>query len=414
MFDFIYKNGQLHAEDVSLSEIAKGHKTPCFVYSKKAIQTKYTEFDLAFTSKQHLICYAVKANSNISILNILAKMGSGFDIVSSGELFRVLKAGGSPDRVIFSGVGKRLDEMKFALEQNIKCFNVESKSELLKLNKVAESMKVSAPVSLRVNPNVDAKTHPYIATGLKENKFGISFELAKDTFRQAAKMSNINLIGIDCHIGSQISELSPFQDALQKLLDLIDELTQLGIQLRHVDIGGGLGITYKDEVLPTPTQYVNTITNTVNGHDLEIIIEPGRSIIGNAGILLTKVEYLNETPFKNFAVVDAAMNDLIRPSLYNGWHKIKRVKQDSDVKEKTYDIVGPICETGDFIGKDRTLPLTEGDLLAIFSAGAYGFSMSSNYNSRPRAAEILVDDNQVYEIRERETQEDLINGELLL
>lgn len=413
MSDFTYKNGQLHAEDISLLEIAKRHNTPCYIYSKKAIQTKYTEFDLAFTSNQHLICYAVKANSNISILNILAKMGSGFDIVSSGELFRVLKAGGSPDKVVFSGVGKRLDEMKFALEQNIKCFNVESKSELLKLNKIAESMKVSAPVSLRVNPDVDAKTHPYIATGLKENKFGISFELAKDIFKQAAKMSNINLIGIDCHIGSQISELSPFQDALQKLLDLIDELTKIGIQLRHVDIGGGLGITYKDEVLPTPSQYVNAITNTANGHDLEIIIEPGRSIIGNAGILLTKVEYLNETPFKNFAVVDTAMNDLIRPSLYNGWHEIKRVTQDSDAKEKTYDIVGPICETGDFVGKNRTLPLTEGDLLAIFSTGAYGFSMSSNYNSRPRAAEILVDDNQVYEIRERETQEDLINGELL-
>ena len=274
-------------------------------------------------------------------------------------------------------------------------------------------MKVSAPVSLRVNPDVDAKTHPYIATGLKENKFGISFELAKDIFKQAAKMSNINLIGIDCHIGSQISELSPFQDALQKLLDLIDELTKIGIQLRHVDIGGGLGITYKDEVLPTPSQYVNAITNTANGHDLEIIIEPGRSIVGNAGILLTKVEYLNETPFKNFAVVDTAMNDLIRPSLYNGWHEIKRVTQDSDAKEKTYDIVGPICETGDFVGKNRTLSLTEGDLLAIFSTGAYGFSMSSNYNSRPRAAEILVDDNQIYEIRERETQEDLINGELL-
>ena len=413
MSDFTYKNGQLHAEDISLLEIAKRHNTPCYIYSKKAIQTKYTEFDLAFTSNQHLICYAVKANSNISILNILAKMGSGFDIVSSGELFRVLKAGGSPDKVVFSGVGKRLDEMKFALEQNIKCFNVESKSELLKLNKIAESMKVSAPVSLRVNPDVDAKTHPYIATGLKENKFGISFELAKDIFKQAAKMSNINLIGIDCHIGSQISELSPFQDALQKLLDLIDELTKIGIQLRHVDIGGGLGITYKDEVLPTPSQYVNAITNTANGHDLEIIIEPGRSIVGNAGILLTKVEYLNETPFKNFAVVDTAMNDLIRPSLYNGWHEIKRVTQDSDVKEKTYDIVGPICETGDFVGKNRTLPLTEGDLLAIFSTGAYGFSMSSNYNSRPRAAEILVDDNQIYEIRERETQEDLINGELL-
>ena len=413
MSDFTYKNGQLHAEDISLLEIAKRHNTPCYIYSKKAIQTKYTEFDLAFTSNQHLICYAVKANSNISILNILAKMGSGFDIVSSGELFRVLKAGGSPDKVVFSGVGKRLDEMKFALEQNIKCFNVESKSELLKLNEIAESMKVSAPVSLRVNPDVDAKTHPYIATGLKENKFGISFELAKDIFKQAAKMSNINLIGIDCHIGSQISELSPFQDALQKLLDLIDELKKIGIQLRHVDIGGGLGITYKDEVLPTPSQYVNAITNTANGHDLEIIIEPGRSIVGNAGILLTKVEYLNETPFKNFAVVDAAMNDLIRPSLYNGWHEIKRVTQDSDVKEKTYDIVGPICETGDFVGKNRTLPLTEGDLLAIFSTGAYGFSMSSNYNSRPRAAEILVDDNQIYEIRERETQEDLINGELL-
>ena len=413
MSDFTYKNGQLHAEDISLLEIAKRHNTPCYIYSKKAIQTKYTEFDLAFTSNQHLICYAVKANSNISILNILAKMGSGFDIVSSGELFRVLKAGGSPDKVVFSGVGKRLDEMKFALEQNIKCFNVESKSELLKLNKIAESMKVSAPVSLRVNPDVDAKTHPYIATGLKENKFGISFELAKDIFKQAAKMSNINLIGIDCHIGSQISELSPFQDALQKLLDLIDELTKIGIQLRHVDIGGGLGITYKDEVLPTPSQYVNAITNTANGHDLEIIIEPGRSIVGNAGILLTKVEYLNETPFKNFAVVDTAMNDLIRPSLYNGWHEIKRVTQDSDAKEKTYDIVGPICETGDFVGKNRTLSLTEGDLLAIFSTGAYGFSMSSNYNSRPRAAEILVDDNQVYEIRERETQEDLINGELL-
>ena len=413
MSDFTYKNGQLHAEDISLLEIAKRHNTPCYIYSKKAIQTKYTEFDLAFTSNQHLICYAVKANSNISILNILAKMGSGFDIVSSGELFRVLKAGGSPDKVVFSGVGKRLDEMKFALEQNIKCFNVESKSELLKLNKIAESMKVSAPVSLRVNPDVDAKTHPYIATGLKENKFGISFELAKDIFKQAAKMSNINLIGIDCHIGSQISELSPFQDALQKLLDLIDELTKLGIQLHHVDIGGGLGITYKDEVLPTPSQYVNAITNTANGHDLEIIIEPGRSIVGNAGILLTKVEYLNETPFKNFAVVDAAMNDLIRPSLYDGWHEIKRVTQDSDAKERTYDIVGPICETGDFVGKNRTLSLTEGDLLAIFSTGAYGCSMSSNYNSRPRAAEILVDDNQVYEIRERETQEDLINGELL-
>jgi len=413
MSNFIYKDGELHAEGVSLLEIAKQHNTPCYVYSKKAIETKYLEFISAFNSENNLLCYAVKANSNISILNILANMGSGFDIVSSGELFRVLKAGGDPSKVVFSGVGKRVDEMKFALEKNIKCFNVESKSELVKLNIVAESMEVLAPVSLRVNPDVDAKTHPYIATGLKENKFGISFELAKDTFEQAAKMSNINLIGIDCHIGSQISELSPFQDALQKLLDLINELTQSGIQLKHVDIGGGLGITYKDEKPPTPNQYVTAITNITSKHDLEIIIEPGRSIIGNAGVLLTEVEYLNQNSFKNFAVVDAAMNDLIRPSLYDGWHEIKRVIKDSKVKEKIYDIVGPICETGDFVGKDRTLPLTEGDLLAIFSAGAYGFSMSSNYNSRPRAAEILVDGIETYEIRGRETLEDLINGESL-
>jgi len=413
MSNFIYKDGELHAEGVSLLEIAKQHNTPCYVYSKKAIETKYLEFISAFNSENNLLCYAVKANSNISILNILANMGSGFDIVSSGELFRVLKAGGDPSKVVFSGVGKRVDEMKFALEKNIKCFNVESKSELVKLNMVAESMEVLAPVSLRVNPDVDAKTHPYIATGLKENKFGISFELAKDTFEQAAKMSNINLIGIDCHIGSQISELSPFQDALQKLLDLINELTQSGIRLKHIDIGGGLGITYKDEKPPTPNQYVTAITNITSKHDLEIIIEPGRSIIGNAGVLLTEVEYLNQNSFKNFAVVDAAMNDLIRPSLYDGWHEIKRVIKDSKVKEKIYDIVGPICETGDFVGKDRTLPLTEGDLLAIFSAGAYGFSMSSNYNSRPRAAEILVDGIETYEIRGRETLEDLINGESL-
>ena len=413
MSNFIYKDGELHAEGVSLLEIAKQHNTPCYVYSKKAIETKYLEFISAFNSENNLLCYAVKANSNISILNILANMGSGFDIVSSGELFRVLKAGGDPSKVVFSGVGKRVDEMKFALEKNIKCFNVESKSELVKLNMVAESMEVLAPVSLRVNPDVDAKTHPYIATGLKENKFGISFELAKDTFEQAAKMSNINLIGIDCHIGSQISELSPFQDALQKLLDLINELTQSGIRLKHIDIGGGLGITYKDEKPPTPNQYVTAITNITSKHDLEIIIEPGRSIIGNAGVLLTEVEYLNQNSFKNFAVVDAAMNDLIRPSLYDGWHEIKRVIKDSKVKEKIYDIVGPICETGDFVGKNRTLPLTEGDLLAIFSAGAYGFSMSSNYNSRPRAVEILVDGNETHEIRGRETLKDLINGESL-
>ena len=413
MSDFIYKDGQLFAEDVSLLEIAKQYNTPCYVYSNNAIQSRYLEFDSAFTSGQHLLCYAVKANSNISILNTLARLGSGFDIVSIGELFRVLKAGGDPMKVVFSGVGKREDEMKFALEQNIKCFNVESESELLKLNKVAENMGMVAPVSLRVNPDVDAKTHPYIATGLKENKFGIAFESAKVIYEQAANMSNISLIGIGCHIGSQISSLTPFQDALQRLLDLIDELKQLGIELQHVDIGGGLGITYQNEIPPTPTEYVNAVTSITQKRDLEVIIEPGRSIVGNAGILLTKVEYLNITPFRNFAVIDAAMNDLIRPSLYDSWHEIKCVMQTSNIKESIYDVVGPICETGDFIGKNRSLSLSEGDLLAIFSAGAYGFSMSSNYNSRPRAAEILVDGVNVHEIRRREKLEDLFGGELL-
>ena len=413
MSDFIYKDGQLFAEDVSLLEIAKQYNTPCYVYSNNAIQSRYLEFDSAFTSGQHLLCYAVKANSNISILNTLARLGSGFDIVSIGELFRVLKAGGDPMKVVFSGVGKREDEMKFALEKNIKCFNVESESELLKLNKVAENMGMAAPVSLRVNPDVDAKTHPYIATGLKENKFGIAFESAKVIYEQAANMSNISLIGIGCHIGSQISSLTPFQDALQRLLDLIDELKQLGIELQHVDIGGGLGITYQNEIPPTPTEYVNAVTSITQKRDLEVIIEPGRSIVGNAGILLTKVEYLNITPFRNFAVIDAAMNDLIRPSLYDSWHEIKCVMQNSNIKESIYDVVGPICETGDFIGKNRSLSLSEGDLLAIFSAGAYGFSMSSNYNSRPRAAEILVDGVNVHEIRRREKLEDLFGGELL-
>ena len=414
MSDFIYRDGQLFAEDVSLLEIAKQYNTPCYVYSNNTIQSRYSEFDSAFTSGQHLLCYAVKANSNISILNILARLGSGFDIVSIGELLRVLEAGGDPMKVVFSGVGKREDEMKFALEQNIKCFNVESESELLKLNKVAENMGMVAPVSLRVNPDVDAKTHPYIATGLKENKFGIAFESAKVFYEQAANMSNIRLIGIDCHIGSQILSLAPFQDALQRLLDLIDELKQLGIELQHVDIGGGLGITYQNETPPTPTEYVNAVTSITQKRDLEVIIEPGRSIVGNAGILLTKVEYLNTTPFRNFAVIDAAMNDLIRPSLYDSWHEIKCVIQNPNIKESIYDVVGPICETGDFIGKNRSLSLSEGDLLAIFSAGAYGFSMSSNYNSRPRAVEILVDGVNIHEIRRREKLEDLFGGELLL
>lgn len=414
MTDFTYKDGKLCAEDIPLFEIAKQYNTPCYVYSKNAICSRYLEFDSAFASERHLLCYAVKANSNISILNILAKLGSGFDIVSGGELYRVINAGGDPKKIVFSGVGKREEEMKLALSKDIKCFNVESKSELYKLNEIAKSVGKSAPVSLRVNPDVDAKTHPYISTGLKENKFGIAFGLAKSLYQDAAAMENINLIGIDCHIGSQISELSPFENALKRLLDLIDELKKDGIQLQHVDIGGGLGITYEDEKPPTPMEYVRVMTNIIKKYNLEIIIEPGRSIVGNAGILLTKVEYLNLTPYRNFAIVDAAMNDLIRPSLYGSWHDIKNAKESSEDDELLYDVVGPVCETADFIGKQRCLKLKENDLLAVFSAGAYGFSMSSNYNSRPRPNEILVDGSKSHEIRKRESLDDLINGESLV
>jgi|TARA_X000000368_G_C23041406_1_gene717100 diaminopimelate decarboxylase len=411
---FAYKDGKLCAENVTFFEIAKRYKTPCYVYSKNAISSKYEEFASAFGSEKHLLCYAVKANSNISILKILARLGSGFDIVSGGELHRVIKAGGDPRKTVFSGVGKRVEEMEFALNNDIKCFNVESQSELYKLNETAKNIGKSAPVSLRVNPDVDAKTHPYISTGLKENKFGIAYEVAKSLYQEAAQMKNINLVGIDCHIGSQISDLRPFQDALKLLLDLIDDLKKAGIDLKHIDIGGGLGITYKDETPPTATEYVHAITNTVKQYNLEIIMEPGRSIVGNAGVLLTKVEYLNETPFRNFAIVDAAMNDLIRPSLYNSWHDIKNIEKGSKAKKVEYDIVGPVCETADFIGKKRSLCLSEGDLLAVFSVGAYGFSMASNYNSRPRPSEILVDNDQIQEIRKRESLDDLINGERLV
>lgn len=414
MSQFNYQNGLLTAEGVSLAEIAIQFGTPCYVYSRKAIESRWSAFDSALASHKHLICYAVKANSNLAVLNLLARLGSGFDIVSAGELQRVIKAGGETSRIVFSGVGKKTDEMEFALQQNIKCFNVESANELIRLNAVAASMNVSAPVSLRVNPDVDAETHPYISTGLKDNKFGIAFESAKGVYQQAAAMSNINIIGVDCHIGSQITNLSPFKDALLRVLTLIDELKDLGIELEHLDIGGGLGITYQDETPPTPSEYVKVITETMQSHDLEIIMEPGRSIVGNAGVLLTEVQYLNATPYHNFAVVDAAMNDLIRPALYSGWHDIKPVVETSDVEEVNYDVVGPVCETGDFLGKDRSLQLKQGDLLAVCSAGAYGFTMASNYNSRPRVAELMVDGDRVYEIRRRETVDELMNGETLL
>ena len=391
MSEFSYQDGLLFAEGVAVTELAKEFGSPCYVYSRKEIEARWSAFDSALAAHKHLICYAVKANSNLAVLNILARLGSGFDIVSAGELHRVIKAGGDTGKVVFSGVGKTPDEMAYALEKNIKCFNVESANELVKLNAVAASLNVSAPVSLRVNPDVDAETHPYISTGLKENKFGIAFESAKEVYQEAAAMANINIVGIDCHIGSQITTLSPFEDALQRVLVLVNELEQSGIDLEHIDIGGGLGITYQDEQPPAPDAYANAIIQSLANTNYEIIMEPGRSIVGNAGILLTEVQYLNATPYHNFAVVDAA-----------------------NAEEIIYDVVGPVCETGDFLGKDRPLRLKQGDLLAVCSAGAYGFTMASNYNSRPRVAELMVDGDQVYEVRKRESIEDLMNGESLL
>ena len=414
MSNFDYHSGVLHAEGVSLIDIADQYGTPAYIYSRKTIESNWEELDIALTKFNHLVCYAVKANSNIAVLNLLAKIGSGFDIVSKGELQRVIKAGGDPANVVFSGVGKSTDEVKFALEQNIKCFNVESESELVRINSIASELDVQAAVSLRVNPDVDAETHPYISTGLKENKFGIAFDSARDIYQQAAAMQNINVVGIDCHIGSQLINLAPFEDAFNRISGLIEELKQLGIELKHIDIGGGIGIVYQDETPPSIDQYIEIISNTLAQHDLEIIIEPGRSIVGNAGILLTRVEYLKTTPEHNFAVVDAAMNDLIRPALYSGWHDIKRVIEASNAEELFYDVVGPVCETADFLGKGRKLKLEQDDLLATFSAGAYGFTMASNYNSRPRVVELLVDGNQIHEIRKRESIEDLMQGESLI
>ncbi len=414
MSEFHYKDGLLNVEGVSLAEIASQFGTPCYVYSRKAIESAWLEFDRALQSQKHLVCYAVKANSNIGILNLLARLGAGFDIVSVGELERVLRAGGKPDKIVFSGVGKRKDEMQAALKANVKCFNVESVNELVRLNGVADKMQRQAPVSLRVNPDVDAKTHPYIATGLKDNKFGIASENAIATYKLAATLPHISIQGIACHIGSQITTLTPFKDALLKVLTLLEQLKQLGVTLRHIDLGGGLGICYQNEAPPARAAYIQAIIATLNNKNIELIIEPGRSIVGNAGILLTKVEYLNESADRNFAIVDAAMNDLIRPVLYNGWHAIKRVVKATNAEERVYDVVGPVCETGDFLGKNRLLRLTHGDLLAVCATGAYGFTMASNYNSRPRVVEIIVAGKHAYEIRKRERIEDLMTGENLL
>ncbi len=411
MSGFYYQEGLLHAEGVPLDRIVEEFGLPCYVYSRREIESCWQAFKQALAPHKHLICYAVKANSNLAVLNLLARLGSGFDIVSAGELYRVLEAGGDSDKVVFSGVGKRADEIRFALEQKIKCFNIESESELTRLNTIAADMNVTAPISFRVNPDVDSRTHPYISTGLSENKFGIAFETALQRYREAATMNHINVVGIDCHIGSQITTLSPFEDALKKLLILLKQLERNGIRPGHIDVGGGLGISYREETPPSPDAYVRTIVETLTSDDYEIIIEPGRRIVGSAGALLTEVQYLKTTPERNFAVVDAAMNDFIRPSFYGGWHDIRRIVEASDAEQLVYDVVGPVCETADFLGKDRALRLKQGDVLAISDVGAYGFSMASNYNSRPRVAEIMVDGDKAYEVRKRETFAELVKGE---
>lgn len=411
---FTYKKNKLFAENVAIEDIISQYGSPCYIYSRATFEKHWDAFDQAFGEHPHLICYAVKANSNIAILNILARRGSGFDIVSLGELERVITAGGDPKKIVFSGVGKREDEIIAALKIGIRCFNIEVSGELDRINQLAANLGVVAAVSFRVNPNVDAKTHPYISTGLKENKFGIDIELALAEYRRAAAMDNIKIIGIDCHIGSQLTETSPFLAALDKVLDIVNTLKQEGIKLHHLDLGGGLGICYKNEKPPSPAEYVSAILEKLGENQYEIALEPGRAIAGNAGILVTQVEYLKPTEHKNFAIVDAAMNDLVRPSLYSSWQDIIPVNKGSLSDEYTWDIVGPVCETGDFLGKDRTLRLSQGDLLAVRSSGAYGFTMSSNYNSRPRVAEIMVDGTDIHLIRDREQITQLWLGERLL
>ncbi|MGV2834820.1 diaminopimelate decarboxylase [Pseudomonas shirazensis] len=410
---FNYRDGQLFAEGVALSAIAEQFGTPTYVYSRAHIEAQYRSYADALQGVEHLVCFAVKANSNIGVLNVLARLGAGFDIVSGGELERVLAAGGRADRVVFSGVGKTREDMRRALEVGVHCFNVESTDELERLQVVAAEMGKVAPVSLRVNPDVDAGTHPYISTGLKENKFGIAIADAEKVYVRAAQLPNLEVVGVDCHIGSQLTTLEPFLDALDRLLVLVDRLGECGILLRHLDLGGGIGVRYCDEQPPSAGEYVKAIRERVGDRDLALVFEPGRYIVANAGVLLTRVEYLKHTEHKDFAVVDAAMNDLIRPALYQAWMGVSAVQPRAG-DGRAYDIVGPICETGDFLAKDRTLNLAEGDLLAVESAGAYGFVMSSNYNTRGRCAEVLVDADQAFEVRRRETVAELFAGESLL
>jgi diaminopimelate decarboxylase len=408
---FNYQDNQLFAEQVPCQNIAQEFGTPCYVYSKATIERHYRAFSDAMSSHSSLICYAVKANSNLAVLNVLAKLGAGFDIVSVGELARVIQAGGETSKVVFSGVGKTSEEIAFALAHGIKCFNVESEAELHRIAQVAETNQKVAPISIRVNPNVDAGTHPYISTGLKENKFGVNAEQAKKMFVWAHNHEWLDVQGVDCHIGSQLTELAPFVEALDSLLQLVDQLAALDIKLSHIDLGGGLGVPYDQETPPHPKDFANMVLPRLAEYPhLSVILEPGRAIMANAGILLTKVEYLKLSGDKNFCIVDAAMNDLLRPSLYSAWQKIQPVKIRNG-QTTTYDVVGPVCETGDFLGKDRALNVAENDLLAVCSAGAYGFTMSSNYNSRPKVAEIMVDNENVHLIRKRETIDSLWHGE---
>jgi len=410
---FAYRDQQLCAEAVPLSDIAERFGTPCYIYSRAALEAAYRAYDQAFASCDHLICYAVKANSNLGVLNLLAQLGSGFDIVSGGELERVIKAGGDPRKTVFSGVGKSAAEMRAALMAGILCFNVESESELRRLDRIAGELGKTAAVSLRINPDIDANTHPYIATGLKENKFGIAFEDALSLYRSAAKMPNLRITGVGCHIGSQLVEVAPFAAAFQKLLDLVGRLAEEHIDIAHIDFGGGLGIRYRDETPPSANEYAQALLSRLGTRKHKILLEPGRALVGNAGILLARVEYLKHGKHRNFAVLDAAMNDLMRPALYGAWHDIQPVRPRSG-KPRQYEIVGPVCESGDFLGHDRELHLAEGDLVAIMSAGAYGMTMSSNYNTRPRAAEIMADGGSVHLIRERETISQLFASEQIL
>ncbi len=414
MEHFPYRDGKLFAESVAVSEIAEAHGTPCYIYSRAALESAFSEYQQALDGCEHLVCYAVKANSNLAVLNVLARLGAGFDIVSAGELERVIAAGGDPAKIVFSGVGKKPAEMARALELGIHCFNLESAAELEVLDRVAGDMGLVAPVSVRVNPDVDAKTHPYISTGLRENKFGVTVDEALLVYQRAATLTHVDVVGLDCHIGSQLTDISPFLDALRRLLSLVDTLAEKGITLRHLDLGGGLGVRYRDEAPPSIGEYIGAIRRELGARKIKLMFEPGRSIAANAGLLVTRVEYLKPTPQHNFALVDAAMNDMIRPALYQAWLDIQPVERRTGGETARWDVVGPVCETGDFLGKDRELNLAQGDLLALFGAGAYGFSMSSNYNSRGRAPELMVDGDQVHLIRERESIADIMRTEKCL